>query len=253
VTAPDETPVRVLLVDDEPLARRGLRAHLAKRADVSVVGECASGGAAVEAIRALAPELVLLDVQMPGMDGFGVVDTVGAEAMPVVVFVTAFDAHALRAFEAQALDYVLKPVDPARLARAVDRAVRRVAERRGAGGLTAAPAAPDHFLVRRGGRVVVVPHDDVDWIEADGDYARLHVGAGRERHLVRETMARLEATLDPRRFVRIHRSVIANVARIAELRPHANREYVVVLRDGTRLKLSRSYRERLDARLGAPR
>jgi two-component system LytT family response regulator len=171
--------------------------------------------------------------------------------MPVVVFVTAFDAHALRAFEAQALDYVLKPIDPARLARAVDRAVRRVAERRSAGGPAEPSAAPDRFLVRRGGRVVVVPVDDVDWIEADGDYARLHVG--RERHLVRETMARLEATLDPRRFVRIHRSVIANVTRIAELRPHANREYVVVLRDGTRLKLSRSYRDRLDARLGAPR
>jgi two-component system LytT family response regulator len=251
VTAPNDSPVRVLVVDDEPLARRGLRAHLAKRADVAVVGECASGGAAVEAIRALAPELVLLDVQMPGVDGFGVIDAVGPEAMPVVVFVTAFDAHALRAFEAQALDYVLKPIDPARLARAVDRAVRRVAERRSAGGPAEPSAAPDRFLVRRGGRVVVVPVDDVDWIEADGDYARLHVG--RERHLVRETMARLEATLDPRRFVRIHRSVIANVTRIAELRPHANREYVVVLRDGTRLKLSRSYRDRLDARLGAPR
>ncbi|WP_104023417.1 LytR/AlgR family response regulator transcription factor [Gemmatirosa kalamazoonensis] len=239
--------VRVVIVDDEPLARRGLRAHLARRTDVDVVGECASGSAAVAAIRALTPDVVLLDVQMPGMDGFGVVDAVGV-AMPVTVFVTAYDAHALRAFEAQALDYVLKPIDPARLARALDRAVQRVAERR-AGVRGESPL--DRFLVRRAGRVVVVPADDVDWIEADGDYARLHVGAAR--HLVRETMGRLEATLDPRRFVRIHRSIIANVDRIAELRPHANREFVVVLRDGTRLKLSRSYRDRLDARLGAAR
>jgi two-component system, LytTR family, response regulator len=249
-------PVRTLIVDDEPLARRGLRVRLARRPGVEVVGECASGRAAVEAIRALAPDLVLLDVQMPGLDGFAVVDAataaVGVDAMPVVVFVTAHDEHALRAFEAQALDYVLKPIAAARLDRALDRAERRVAERRERRERAADPEAPlDRFLVTRGGRVVVVPVDVVDWIEADGDYVRLHVG--RDRHLLRETMGRLEARLDPRRFVRIHRSVICNVDRIAELHPHLNREYVVVLHDGTRLKLSRSYRDRLDTRLGARR
>jgi two-component system LytT family response regulator len=192
---------------------------------------------------------------MPGLDGFGVVDAVGADAMPVVVFVTAHDEHALRAFEAQALDYVLKPIDDARLARALDRAERRVAERRAGVPAGPAPGAPEppieRFLVTRGTRVVVVPADTVDWIEADGDYVRLH--AGRERHLLRETMGRLEARLDPSRFVRIHRSAILNVDRVAELRPLPNREYVVVLRDGTRLRLSRSYRDRLDARLGGGR
>jgi two-component system LytT family response regulator len=246
--------IRTLIVDDEPLARRGLRARLDRRVDVEIVGECASGRAAVDAIRTLAPDLVLLDVQMPGIDGFGVVDAVGADAMPVVVFVTAHDEHALRAFESHALDYVLKPIAAARLDQALDRAARRVAERRAraaAGGSASAAAPLDHFLVRRGSRVVVVPTDAVDWIEADGDYVRLH--AGPERHLLRETMGRLETQLDRGRFVRIHRSLIVNVERIAELHPQPNREYVVVLRDGTRLKLSRSYRDRLDARLGEPR
>jgi two-component system LytT family response regulator len=262
--APAGSVLRVLIVDDEPLARRGIRARLAARDDCAVVAECADGRAAVDAIRSLRPDVVVLDVQMPGVDGFGVVEAaaaaVGAAAMPVVVFVTAYGAHALRAFEAQALDYVLKPVDGARLARALDRAAARVAERRAAAaGVAATPpegAAPPgghlaRFLVERGGRVLVVPAAAVDWIGAEGDYVRLH--AGRERHLLRETMARLEARLDPGRFVRIHRSAIVNVDRIAELHPHANRELVLVLRDGTRLKLSRGYRDRLDARLGAAR
>jgi len=255
VSAGSRAPLRVLVVDDEPLARRGIHARLGRMADVEIVGECASGREAVDAIRGLSPDLVFLDVQMPGLDGFGVVEAVGAERMPVVVFVTAYDQHALRAFEARALDYLLKPIDDERFEQAVARARARVAERRESAvgrRLAAAPAAPaaplERILVRSGGRVLLVAADEVDWIEAAGDYLRLHVGPAR--HLLRETMGALEARLDPRRFVRIHRSTIVNVSRIRELQPYFNREYVVLLRDGTRLKLSRGYRERLELLLG---
>jgi two-component system LytT family response regulator len=251
--------LRVLVVDDEPLARRGILARLRRAPDVEVVGECASGREAVEAIRAHAPDVVFLDVQMPGTDGFGVVEAVGPERVPEVVFVTAYDQHALRAFDARALDYLLKPIDDERFARALERARQRVEERRhgelgrrvaGALGTDAAPPVrpAERFLVPRAGRVQVVHADEVDWIGAAGDYVTLH--AGGATHLLRETMAGMEARLDPARFVRIHRSTIVNVERIRELLPHFNREYVVVLRDGTRLKLSRSYRGRLDPFFG---
>lgn len=260
--------IRVLIVDDEPLARRGIRARLAPARDVEVVGECAGGREAVRAIRELAPDLVFLDVQMPGVDGFGVIGAVGTAEMPVVVFVTAYDQHAIRAFEAQALDYLLKPIDDERFERALERARRRIGERReGALGrrlaavlaeagaaepaaVTSERAAPpvDRFLVKKGGRVILVPAEEVDWIEAASDYVRLHVG--HESHLLRETMSRMEEQLDPRRFVRIHRSTIVNVERIRELHPHFNREYVVVLRDGTELKLSRGYRDRVEPFFG---
>ena len=257
--------LRALIVDDEPLGRRGVRARLARADDVEVVGECAGGREAVRSIRDLAPDVVFLDVQMPGLDGFGVVEAVGPGAMPVTVFVTAYDEHALRAFEAQALDYLLKPIDDDRFDRALDRARRRVAERRESAlgrrvsdalaGAAGTPEAVPHrspdarFLVDRAGRVAVVHADEVDWVEAAGDYVGLH--AGRDVHLLRETMARMEDRLDPRRFVRIHRSTIVNVDRIRELRPRANREYDVVLHDGTELKLSRSYRDRLATAFGA--
>ena len=252
MSAGSRAPLRVLVVDDEPLARRGIHVRLGRMAGVEIVGECASGREAVDAIRGLSPDLVFLDVQMPGLDGYGVVEAVGAERMPVVVFVTAYDQHALRAFEARALDYLLKPIDDERFEQAVARARARVAERRESAvgrRLAAAPAAPlERILVRSGGRVLLVAADEVDWIEAAGDYLRLHVGPAR--HLLRETMGALEARLDPRRFVRIHRSTIVNVSRIRELQPYFNREYVVLLRDGTRLKLSRGYRERLELLLG---
>ena len=257
--------IRVLIVDDEPLARRGIRARLAAADDAEVVGECAGGRQAVRAIRELAPDLVFLDVQMPGVDGFGVIEGVGAAEMPVVVFVTAYDQHAIHAFAAQALDYLLKPIDDERFARALERARRRIAEQREGAlgrrlatvmGEPRASAAPpgregqpvSRFLVKKGGRVILVPTDEVDWVEAAGDYVRLN--AGREAHLLRETMSAMEEQLDPRRFVRIHRSTIVNVDRIRELLPHFNREYLVVLRDGTELKLSRGYRDRLDPILG---
>jgi two-component system LytT family response regulator len=266
--------IRALIVDDEPLARRGIRARLARATDYTVVAECASGREAVSAIRDHRPDVVFLDVQMPGIDGFGVIRELGADRMPVVIFVTAYDTHALRAFEAHALDYLLKPIDDDRFAAAVARARRRVAERDesvvarrlvalmqevGAtvdgslpvrGGRTDPPAAagPGRIVVRDRDRVLLIDVADIDWVGADGDYVRVH--AAGKSHLLRDTMAAMEERLDPATFVRIHRSTIVNVDRIRELRPYSSREYSVILRDGTRLRLSRRFRDRLRAQLG---
>jgi two-component system, LytTR family, response regulator len=245
--------IHALIVDDEPLARRGIRVRLERAGGVEVIGECASGSEAVSVIRHLEPDLVFLDVQMPGLDGFGVVDQVGADRMPPVVFVTAYDAHALRAFDVHALDYLLKPIDDERFDTAVERAKRRVAERQVSGtGYKLAAALDDlrprRILIKDRGRVVILNEADVDWVEAEGDYVRVHA-AGRG-HLLRETMAAMEERLDPTSFARIHRSTIVNVSRIRELKPHPNREFTVVLKDRTQLRLSRSYRDALRGHLG---
>ncbi|MFN2567210.1 MAG: LytR/AlgR family response regulator transcription factor [Gemmatimonadaceae bacterium] len=252
--------IRALVVDDEPLARRGIRVRLERAGGVEVIGECGTGRDAVSAIRDLAPDLVFLDVHMPGLDGFGVVERVGVERMPPVVFVTTYDAHALRAFDVHALDYLLKPIDDERFDTAVERARRRIAERqesalgrRLAAALAelkvGAPAPREsRILIKDRGRVVILNEADVDWIEAEGDYVRVH--AGGRGHLLRETMSAMEARLDPSHFARIHRSAIVNVERIRELRPHPNREYTIVLRDGTQLKLSRGYRDALKGHFG---
>ena len=263
--------IRAIIVDDEALARRGIRARLERTGGYTVVAECASGREAIAAIREYAPNVVFLDVQMPGVDGFGVIDEIGADEMPVVIFVTAHDTHALRAFEAHAFDYLLKPIDDDRFAATVDRARRRVVEREESGVArrlaalmhdirpaldadrrpSARSDAPDASVSAPSGRIVVRDRDrvvfidvaDIDWIGADGDYVRIHT-AGKS-HLVRDTMAAMEARLDPTAFVRIHRSTIVNSSRIKELRPYSSREYAVVLKDGTRLRLSRRYRDRL--------
>ena len=226
--------MQVLIVDDEPLARRGIRARLAATRNVSVVGECGNGREAIAAIHALAPDLVFLDVQMPGLTGFDVVAEVKPERMPVVVFVTAHDEHAIRAFDVQALDYLLKPIDDERFARAVERARERLGERRD-GSLarrmaallaerSASPiaekwSATSHpnarLAVRDRGRIVLLPMGDIVWVQAEGDYVRVHV-PGRT-HLVRETMTAMEARLAAERFVRIHRSAIVSVRQISEL------------------------------------
>jgi two-component system LytT family response regulator len=234
--------VKVIIVDDEPLARRGIRARLEGIAGVDVVAECASGAAAVRAIREYLPDVVFLDVQMPGMDGFAVVNEIGADAMPVTIFVTAYDTHAIRAFDANALDYLLKPIDDERFARAVDRARRRLSERRGAASAGEAPPI-DRIVVRDRGSLILVTHDEIEWIAAEGDYVRVH--SGGRGYLVRDTMTALEARLDPARFVRIHRSAIVNVSRVKEIRPYGDRDWLAVLRDGTRLKVSRTYRSSL--------
>ena len=244
---PAAPPIRAVVVDDEPLARAGMRALLEDDPELLVVAECANGHEAVLALRAHAPDLVLLDVQMPGLDGFGVVREIGADRMPVVVFATAFDQYALQAFEARALDYLLKPFTDERFGVVLGRAKEQVRQRR-LGASSAQPAPPARLEVRLGNRVAYVRLDDVDWIEAADYYARLHVGAAS--HLVRETMQELEARLDARRFVRVHRSAIVNVERVRELHAAAGR-HEVVLRDGTRLPLSRSRRDLVARALAA--
>ncbi|MGQ0647238.1 MAG: LytR/AlgR family response regulator transcription factor, partial [Gemmatimonadaceae bacterium] len=239
--------------------------RLARAGNVTVVRECRSGREAVKAIRQLSPDLVFLDVQMPGLDGFGVIEEIGVENMPPVVFVTAYDAHAVRAFEAEAIDYLLKPIDDERFTRMLERAKRRVNERnqsavgqrftaliaqlRAGGHTTPAPVREGaRILIREGGRVVFVEPADIDWIAAEGDYVRVHTA--RRSHLLRETMSAMEQRFDPARFVRIHRSTLVNLARVAELRPITGREWEVALHDGTRLRLSRRYRDRLGAQIG---
>lgn len=230
--------IRVLIVDDEPLARRGVEVHLERAGGFEMVGEAATGAEAADAIARLAPQVVFLDVQMPDGGGFDVVERVGADRMPITVFVTAYDEHALRAFDAQAIDYVLKPIDPMRFARTVGR-VRA---------LVSGAATPRRLLLRDGGRALLIDYDDIGWIEADGDYVRVYV-SGRG-HLVRHTLAALEQRLDASQFVRVHRSTIVNVRQVREARPDGDRSYRLLLKDGTALRVSRGYRQRLMSLLG---
>jgi len=246
--------IRALIVDDEPLARERIRSLLAEDPDVEVIGECADGREAVEAIRALAPDLMFLDVQMAEMDGFAVLSEIGGDRIPAVIFVTAYDRHALKAFEVHALDFLLKPLDRERFGRALQRtkdhlqfATPGVLNQRILNLLEdlkkPQPGYADRLALKTGGRVSFLKTDEVDWIEGEGNYARLHVN--KQSHLIRETMNQLESRLDPTRFLRIHRSTIVNTERIKEIQPLFNGAYGVLLKDGTRLTLSRGYRERL--------
>jgi two-component system, LytTR family, response regulator len=252
--------IRTLIVEDEPLMRERLRGLLAAEPDVASVGECANGLEAVAALTADRPDLVFLDVQMPGLDGFEVIEAVGVEAMPATVFVTAHEAYAVRAFEVHALDYLLKPFNRERFRRALGRARARLQQGKAAemNGLLRAlledlrgtPRPPPRLVVKSEGRIALLKPEDVDWVEASGNYVRLHVG--KEAHLLRTTMEALEAQLPAGRFVRLHRSAIANVERIQALEPSFHGDYVVLLRDGTELPLSRTYRPRLEELLGRP-
>ena len=259
--------LRVLVVDDEPTARRGLRLLLQKHPDLLVVGEASHVNEAEETVKTLKPDILLLDVQMPEHDGFELVRRLGRDRTPVVIFVTAYDEHALRAFEVNAVDYLLKPYEDARFDEAMDRAREAVRQRQGDSvhlrltqllqylesnaGATAeagtAGALTDRILIKSSGEIIFLKVRDVDWIEAEGDYMVFHT-AGKS-HMLRETMARLEARLDPRRFVRIHRSTIVNIDRVRKLTPSFAGEYAVILEDGTKLKLSRGYQERLQSLL----
>jgi two-component system LytT family response regulator len=245
--------MRILIVDDEPLACERIRTLLAAESDVEIVGECHDGRSALAAIAALSPDLVFLDVQMPEMDGFAVLHNIAPGRMPAVIFVTAFDQYAIRAFEVCALDYLLKPFDRERFTRALARG-RAEYSRRGAGDLDTRLKNAleewnnrrkylDRLVIRSGGRVFFLRVEELDWIEAAGNYVRLHAGA--EEHLYRETMARLESSLDPEKFARIHRSAIVNVDRVKELHPLFRGDYTVILRDGRELTLSKAYRDRL--------
>lgn len=262
--------LRTVIVDDEPLARRGLRLRLADQPDIDIVGECGNGEEAVRTIAAEKPDLVFLDVQMPGLDGFGVLRRLPLASLPMIVFVTAYDHYAIGAFEANAVDYLLKPVEDARLSQALYR-IRETAAARAAaaqrdhllnllgsvtgqpeltladalaeGAALPEPRKPLRLAIRDGGRTVLVEEAQIDWIDAAGDYMCIH--AAGATHILRGTLRELEAKLDPDRFARIHRSTMVNIDRVRAMRPHINGEYFLILDGGHEVKLSRSYRDQL--------
>jgi two-component system LytT family response regulator len=242
--------IRVLLADDEQLARKRIRKLLSGEEDLEIVGECRDGSQVAAAILDLGPDLLFLDVQMPEMDGFAALETVPRDRLPLVIFVTAYDEHALRAFEVHALDYLLKPFDRERFEQALARARSAMRERRTREIgervlelLGERSSRAERLVVKSGGRVSFVRIEEIDWIDAAGNYLRLH--SGKETHLLRETMSSLESRLDPARFLRIHRGTIVNVDRIGSIEGRLDGDRAVVLHDGTRLALSRGYRERV--------
>jgi two-component system, LytTR family, response regulator len=245
---PDSAPVglRTLVVDDEPLARRNLTVLLRRDPDIATVDECGSGAEAIAEIRSSRPDFVFLDIQMPECDGFDVLELLGSDQPPVIVFVTAYDDYALRAFEAGALDYLLKPFTDARFQRALERAKQRLAHHR-----EGRPRAAEPLVVKSAGQVAFVNIADIDWIEAANYYTCLHVGT--DTHVLRRSLAVLEQELQSGPFCRIHRSTIVNVERIRSLELMDDGEYAVVLKTGARLRLSRRFRKSLQQRLGLRR
>jgi two-component system LytT family response regulator len=251
--------IRALIVDDEMIARQGLRTLLAADTGIEIIGECRNGREAVKAIREQSPDLVFLDVQMPQMSGFDVVAELGAANMPAIVFVTAYDQYAIKAFEIDAMDYLLKPFDEERLHKTIAR-VKNYFRHGSFAELNktlstlltrferAEPKHNERIVIKSGGRIFFVNADEIDWIEAAGNYVRLYVG--EKSHLLRETMDAMSAKLDANRFVRIRRSLIVNVGQIKALQPLFKGEYQIILQDGTELRSSRRYRDQLNPLLG---
>lgn len=261
-----ETKIKTLIVDDEPLARQTIRGLLEGDPQIEVIGECGSGMEAVRLIRKQPPDLLFLDIQMPKMNGFEVLAGIKDVQIPAIIFATAFDQYALKAFEVHALDYLLKPFNDERFEEALRQAKAHVElreinklgrkllallkDRDGSeAGAVSRGSFLTRFMIKSAGRVIFLKADDIDWIAADDYYVKLHVGG--KSHLLRETMNELEGKLDPQKFLRIHRSTIVNLDRVKEMHQHFNGEYLVVLRDGTELKLSRSRRDRLQETLRA--
>jgi two-component system LytT family response regulator len=258
-----------MIVDDELLARSAIRMLLKDDPEIQIVAEAGSGPEAVELITHHSPDLVFLDIQMPGMNGFDVLESLGTNNIPVVIFVTAFDQYAVKAFEVHALDYLLKPFDDARFEQALRQAkshleqgeLNRLTQKlfelleyrdeRVSEQPQARPKYLTRLMIKSASRIFFLKVDEIDWIGAEDYYVKLHVG--RKSHLLRETMNDLETKLDPDKFVRIHRSSIVNMDRVKEMHPHFNSDYLVILQDGTELKLSRSRREQLQALLNSPR
>jgi two-component system LytT family response regulator len=250
--------IRAVIVDDEPLARKRIHDLLREDQEIEVVGECGGGGEALELLQREKPDLLFLDVQMPEVDGFELLEAMEG-VIPAVIFVTAYDKYALRAFDAQAVDYLLKPFNESRFQQAVQRAKERI--RKPDGGqmsnelmsllkdVQAGRKPAERLVIKSGGRVLFLKAGEIDYVEAAGNYLNLYVG--KETHLIRETMQSLESRLDPERFLRIHRSTIVNLERIKELQPWFGGEYVVILRDGRKLTLSRTYRARVQQLLEA--
>jgi len=266
--------LRTLLVDDEALSRRGLELRLRVASDIEIVGQCSNGREALTAIREEKPDLVFLDIQMPGLSGFDVLAELQPHELPMIVFVTAYDRFAVQAFEARAIDYVLKPVDDARLAATLthvrelveqrtavterDQLVNLVADLRGSGEIgdgeaaaTATSAAPNWLPIRNGRETTRVPVEAIEWVDAAGDYLCIH--ANGHTHILRATMREMENLLDPRLFQRVHRSTIVNLTRVKSLRAHMNGEYFLRLEGGQELKLSRTYRDKVEYFLKRPR
>jgi two-component system LytT family response regulator len=255
-----ESPrIRVLLVDDEPLARDMLREMLQGDPQVEIVGESCNGREALAAIKAEAPDLIFLDVQMPEVGGFEVLASLKGEKAPYVIFVTAYDQYAVRAFEVQALDYLLKPFDQERFDVSWQRAKAQLRRDRNGGGmderilalleeLKAGNKYLERLVIKAAGRIYFLETGDIDWIEAEGNYVSVH--SGKKSHLLRETISSLESQLDPKKFVRIHRSSIVRLDYIQELQPWFHGEYRVILHDGTQLTLSRNHRDKLQEALG---
>jgi two-component system LytT family response regulator len=253
-------PIRALIADDEALARKFIRRMLKDDHEVEIVGECSNGKQAVAMIRKHNPDVVFLDVQMPEMDGFAVLESIGIERLPEIIFATAYEQYAIRAFELHALDYLLKPFDQARFKDAIKHAKERFhSERRSEGrtqisallqSIKNKPQYLDRLVIKAGGRITFLSTDEINWIEADDKYVHLH--AGKISPMVRQTLSAMETQLDPRKFRRIHRSAIVNVERIKELQPLFSGEYSILLEDGTKLTLSRSYKDKLFELLGKP-
>lgn len=245
--------IRALIVDDEPLARQRLRTLLKSQSGFTVIGEARNGAEALTAIRQLAPEVLFLDVQMPGMDGVGVVEALGEEALPLIVFVTAFDEYALRAFEANAVDYLLKPFSRARFEKTLARVRERLQNREGRQlqqqmrallqELRPREKHAERLLIKNGKQEILLKTNDIDWIEAQDNYVCLH--AGKEKYLMRESMSGLEKQLDARQFLRIHRSTMVNRDRIQKLEPWFGKDYRVTLTNGVELTMSRTYQQQV--------
>lgn len=252
------TQIRVLLVDDELLARGMIREMLESDRDVEIVGECVNGEEAVAAIREHKPDLIFLDIQMPEESGFEVLESLNDEYTPHVIFVTAYDQYAVRAFEVHALDYLLKPFDRERFDASWRRAKEHILKEKGGRlderiltlleELKAGAKFLERLVIKSGGRVFFLEADEIDWIEAEGNYVSVH--SGKKSHLLRETISSLEAQLDPKKFRRVHRSAIVQLAKIKELQPWFHGEYRILLHSGAQLMLSRNYRENLQEALG---
>jgi two-component system LytT family response regulator len=255
----DARKIRTVIVDDEPLARRRIRRMLAHDSEVEIAGDCANGREAIHSIVSQSPDLVFLDVQMPEIDGFEVLESLGPAQLPFVIFVTAYDQYALRAFEVSAVDYLVKPFDRRRFEKALQRAKSRIAGERGddlnrqtlalLAELKTRSNHVERLVIKAGGRAFFLKTEEIDWIEAEGKYVRLHVG--KDSYLLREAISGIETQLDSKKFPRIHRSTIVNIDRVRELQPWFHNEYRVILNDGTELMLSRSCRKKLGELLGS--
>jgi len=250
--------IRTLVVDDESLARERLCDMLAADPQIQIIAECANGQEAIEAIQLHTPDLVFLDVEMPGIDGFGVREALPPESIPTTIFVTAYDQYAVRAFEVYALDYLLKPFDRERFEKALVRAKTQISSQRtdalsqrilsALEEIKTRPVHLERLVIKMNGHVFFIKAEEIDWLEAEGNYVRLH--AGKESYLLRDTISALESQLDPKKFIRVHRSAIVNIDRITELQPWFHGEYRIILTEGVQLTLSRTYREKLHELLG---